>query len=94
MSTIEEISEIFKALSDPSRLKIVRLLAQSKGPLCVNALTKHLGITQSAVSQHLKVLRQNKLVISERRGYFIHYSLNKPLFDQIADIMNQTLYKQ
>lgn len=93
MVTIEELSEIFKALSDPSRLKIIRLLAKSKTPLCVNALTSQLGITQSAVSQHLKVLRQNKLVISERRGYFIHYTLNQPLFDQIADIMNQTLYQ-
>ena len=94
MSSIEELSEIFKALSDPSRLKIVRLLAQSKGPLCVNALTAQLGITQSAVSQHLKILRQNKLVLSERRGYFIHYSLNQTVIDQITDIMNQTLYKK
>lgn len=93
MISIEELSEIFKALSDPSRLKIIRLLAKSKTPLCVNALTAQLGITQSAVSQHLKVLRHNKLVLSERRGYFIHYSLNQPLFDQISDMIDQALYQ-
>ena len=79
MGEIEELAEIFKALSDPTRLKLVRLLSEQSegectGPcngtgfLCVNALAHKLGVTQSAVSQHLRILRQAGLVRGERRG--------------------------
>jgi ArsR family transcriptional regulator len=79
---------LFKALSDPNRLKILQILADGhttdcegrKGApvrLCVNALAKKLGITQSAVSQHLRLLKHAGLVSGERRGSFIHYSLDR-----------------
>lgn len=76
MEKFEEITEIFKALSDPTRMRIVKLLSENS-MLCVNALTFQLKVTQSAVSQHLRILRQAGLVSSVRNGYFIHYSLNK-----------------
>ena len=87
MDEIEELAEIFKALSDPTRLRLVRLLAEcspseeaaemcSGGPLCVNALAHKLGVTQSAVSQHLRVLRHAGLVRGRRQGTFVHYSLD------------------
>ena len=60
-------------MSVESRLKIIRLL--SAKPLCVNALACRLELTQSAVSQHLRVLRNVKLVEGEKRGYFVHYRL-------------------
>ena len=65
MSTLEEqdaainkSADIFSALADPTRLKLLRLLMQQQEPnaLCVNALAYCLGVTQSAISQHLKVL--------------------------------------
>jgi ArsR family transcriptional regulator len=79
MDEIEELAEIFKALSDPTRLRLVKLL-QGQAPcerpgecnhrsfLCVNALAHRLGITQSAVSQHLRVLRQAGLVSGGTAG--------------------------
>ena len=76
MDEIEELAETFKALSDPTRLRLVKLLAEGGGALCVNALARRLGVTQSAASQHLRVLRHAGLVRGERRGTFVHYMLD------------------
>ncbi len=66
--------EVMKALACEQRVKILQLL---KGhPLCVNAITCRLGITQSAVSQHLRVLRKAGLIVPDRRGYWTHYSVD------------------
>ena len=74
MDDTKKLSEIFKALSDQTRLKMVKILSNSSRPMCVNALTNRMDISQSAVSQHLKVLKQAGLVRPERRGNFIHYT--------------------
>jgi len=82
MENTEEFAEIFKALSDPTRLKIILLLGDCTpgicqgGRLCVNALSQRLGVTQSAVSQHLRILKHAGLVYGEREGSFMHYSIN------------------
>ncbi len=62
--------------------------------LCVNALAGQLGITQSAVSQHLKILRQAGFVTSERRGYYIHYRLNPNQMDQVCSELSSILNKE
>ena len=49
MDKVEELSELYKALSDPTRLRLVKLLAEHEGSLCVNALAHRLGVSQSAV---------------------------------------------
>jgi DNA-binding transcriptional ArsR family regulator len=74
----ENQAAVFSALADPTRLKLVKLLRRQRDPdaLCVNALASLLGITQSAVSQHLRVLRATGLVKGERRGYRVHYFIN------------------
>jgi len=88
MKDVRRQVELFKALSDPNRLKILQILADErttdcggrKGEsirLCVNALAKKLGVTQSAVSQHLRLLKHAGLVHGERHGSFIHYSLDR-----------------
>jgi DNA-binding transcriptional ArsR family regulator len=74
MDASDELVEVFKVLSDPTRLRLVKLLGGGQS-LCVNALAKRLGVTQSAVSQHLRVLRQAGLVAGDRQGSFIHYAL-------------------
>jgi ArsR family transcriptional regulator len=78
MMNVEEQAVIFSALADPTRLKILRLLCNQQKPdaLCVGALTGLVGISQPAVSQHLRVLKTIGLVKGERRGYHIHYSIN------------------
>ena len=98
MDEIEELAEIFKALSDPTRLRLVKLLSEcvpgecvGKGALCVNALACRLGITQSAVSQHLRVLRQAGLVRGKRSGHFVHYSLDWDRLEQYKARVRETL---
>ncbi len=80
----EEQVAIFSALADPTRLKLVKLLCRQRDPdaLCVNALANLLGVTQSAVSQHLRVLRGIGLVKGERRGYHIHYFVNREILER------------
>jgi ArsR family transcriptional regulator len=65
--------KVLKALSSEPRLKIFRLLKQRS--LCVNAITAKLDMTQSAVSQHLRILKEAGLVTAEKRGYWMHYSV-------------------
>jgi len=96
MDEIEELAEIFKALSDPTRLRLVKLLSECspgecQGALCVNALAHRLGVTQSAVSQHLRVLRQAGLVNGERHGHFVHYSLDRDRLEQYKARLRETL---
>ncbi len=75
MSDARHLSRILKALSVETRVRIVQLL---KGRvLCVGALAGRLDVTQGAVSQHLRILRDAGLVIDEKRGYFVHYRLNE-----------------
>jgi ArsR family transcriptional regulator len=97
MNEIDKLAEIFKALSDPTRLRLVKLLNDCQpgvcqgGPLCVNALAHQLGVTQSAVSQHLRILRQAGLVRGARRGTFMHYSLDPDGLDRYRAALKETL---
>lgn len=75
---IHEVIEFFKALGDLSRLRLIRILSSSEENLyCVADLAKKLGITQPAVSQHLKVLRHIGLVSSSKMGFRVYYRINK-----------------
>jgi len=73
-----EPAAFFAALGDPTRLRLVELLARqrAKRALCVKALAHRLGVSQPAVSQHLQVLRGVGLVYSRRRGARVHYFLD------------------
>jgi len=73
-------AEAFKVFSVETRIKIIELL--KAGPLSVNTMADALGVTQSAISQHLRVLKQAGLVTDERKGYHIFYSLNKASLDK------------
>lgn len=75
MDQNQKIAEICKVLGVDTRIKIIRLLNEKC--LCVGALSERLGITPGAISQHLRILRSVELVISEKRGYFVHYCLNE-----------------
>ena len=88
-----EQAAIFSALADPTRLKLVKLLCRQRDPdaLCVNALASLLGVTQSAVSQHLRVLRSIGLVKGERRGYHIHYYINPEALKRCQSFVSSAL---
>ena len=65
----------FKALADENRMLILRLLLRRN--CCVRALARQLDISEAAVSQHLKVLREAGLIVGEKFGYFTHYAVNR-----------------
>lgn len=81
-------AELFKVLSVESRIKIIDLL-KTKGPLGVSELSKSLGITPSAVSQHLKALRYAGMVRSERKGYWLPYEINPSALDQCRELLTE-----
>jgi len=81
-------SEIFKVLAVETRVRIIDLL-KSKGPLGVKNIAELVGITPAAVSQHLKILRQSGLVRSERKGYWIPYSIDEEALENCRQILNE-----
>ena len=88
-----EQAAVFAALADPTRLKLVKLLCRQHEPaaLCVNALAGILGVSQSAVSQHLRVLKSVGLVKGERRGYHIHYSVDPETLKHSQRLVSEAL---
>jgi len=75
MEDAVNLARIFRVLSVDTRVRIVQLLKEQA--LCVNALAARLDVTPAAVSQHLRVLRDGNLVVSDRRGYYVHYKINE-----------------
>lgn len=76
MTTETKLAALFKALGDPTRLRILKLLAGRSGPLCVGALARNLGVSQPAISQHLRVLKGLHMVEGHRMGVRVHYRIN------------------
>lgn len=74
-NSLNNTADIFKALGDPSRLKIIKLILTKGNNLCVGMIANKLGISQPAVSQHLKILKNAGLVESDRMGFHMHYSI-------------------
>ncbi len=72
---MEELSTIFKALSDETRLRIIKIL--ETGELCVCDIVAALDIVQPKVSFHLGVMREAGLIKDRKEGKWIHYSLNE-----------------
>ncbi|WP_326608738.1 metalloregulator ArsR/SmtB family transcription factor [Streptomyces sp. NBC_01799] len=69
-----DLAHMFKALSDPVRLRLLSLIASHEGgEACVCDLTGPFDVSQPTISHHLKVLREAGLVGSERRGTWVYY---------------------
>ena len=81
-------AELFKVLGVESRIRIIELLKQ-KGPLGANEMSELLGITPSAVSQHLKVLKHAGLVRNERKGYWIPYEVDPVALEECRDLLSK-----
>ncbi len=84
---MKQAAELFKILSVDKRIEIIELLKNE--PMSVNALAEALGVTQSAVSQHLRVLKAAGLVQDERQGYWIYYSLNRDALEECRQRLNR-----
>ncbi len=81
-----DIMTALKAISDDTRMKIINLLLRHD--YCVRALARKLNISEAGVSQHLKVLREAGLVLGEKKGYFVHYSVKRDALKEIAGNIN------
>jgi len=80
-------AELFKVLSVDTRIRIIELLKQ-KGPMGANEMSEILGITPSAVSQHLKVLKHAGLVRDERKGYWIPYEIDPVALEKCGEFLS------
>lgn len=81
-------SEICKVLSVETRLKIIKLL-KTKGPLGAQDIAGQLGVTTAAISQHLKIMSQVGIVSSERKGFYIPYSINEAVLSQCRQLLTE-----
>ena len=79
---MNDFLSILKSLADETRFKILNVLLSHD--LCVSSLAHRLQISESAVSQHLQILRKAGLVRGEKRGYWTHYSVDRKLLNEIG----------
>jgi ArsR family transcriptional regulator len=78
------LASVFKALSDPNRVRIVNVLANAPEPVCVCEFMPLLGLAQGTVSHHLKKLLEVGLLEREQRGTWAYYSLKRDALDRLA----------
>lgn len=83
------LAQVFKALGDPVRLRLVSLIgARQGGEVCVCDLTSAFALTQPTISHHLKVLRKAGLIDSERRGTWVYYRLVPAALERMAELLS------
>ena len=82
-----ELDRMLKALGEPTRLTIYQALLSRKH--CVRSLSKKLGISESAISQHMKVMKEAGLVCGEKFGYHTHYLPRQDAADFLAEQFKQ-----
>jgi ArsR family transcriptional regulator, arsenate/arsenite/antimonite-responsive transcriptional repressor len=80
-----------KAIAEETRWRMIRLLLTQEW--CGRALAQRLGISEAAVSQHLRILREAGLVEGEKRGYWVHYSVRKTALEEIVGEFQRILSK-
>jgi DNA-binding transcriptional ArsR family regulator len=89
----EQYASWFRALADPSRVQIVEYLARQGRPMSVGEIVAAVGLAQSTVSQHLKILAEVRFVFVEPVGTARHYRINKnciECFPSAADVVMGT----
>lgn len=86
-----EKAKIFKALSDPNRLRIIRLLQEKT--LCVCEIRSALQLANSTVSQHLSVLKEAGFIVESKDGKWVHYSINpRPSEQMVASVLSMLIF--
>ena len=83
---MEKLVKVFKALSDETRLNI--LLLVSKRCVCQKGISKYLCILDSAVSQHIKVLKEANIITGYKEGYYMLYHINEGIFNKCVSFIN------
>src|SRR5882757_625227 len=80
-TTAEEYASWFRALADPSRVQLVELLARTRQPMSVGDIVAAMGLAQSTVSQHLKILADVRFVLADPIRNARHYRINDACVD-------------
>ncbi len=88
---MRDVLKIFKALSDPNRLRIIKMLEIR--PLCVCEITDILDLATSTVSKHLSILREAELILDAKEGKWVNYRLNQATANQYVNQMLLLLEK-
>ncbi|SDM84727.1 helix-turn-helix transcriptional regulator [Bacillus sp. OK048] len=83
----EDLLTILSALSDRSRMQILKLLYHHS--YCTQQLTESTGLAKATISKHLKILEKASLIKGERHGYFVFYKANEKTLDQLKVDLNQ-----
>lgn len=89
-ATAAEYASWFRALADPSRVQLVEMLARHGEPMSVGQIVAAMGLAQSTVSQHLKILTDVRFVLVEPVGNARHYRINTncvSCFPSAADVV-------
>ena len=84
-SAQDRLVKAFRALADPTRLEILRLLAAQPGPCCVCDVVEHFHLSQPTISHHLKVLREAGLLRTSRRGIWSFYEVDRRGLDVLGE---------
>ena len=85
------LARMLKALADPTRLRLVSMVAAHEGgEACVCDLTEPLGLTQPTVSHHLKILVDAGIFAREKRGVWAYYSLIPAAMDSLSAVLSTT----
>jgi len=79
-------AELFRALSDPARVRIVNILAGADSEVCACAFEPALGLSQPTVSHHLKKLTEAGLIEREQRGKWAYFGLSDEAVDKLAAV--------
>jgi ArsR family transcriptional regulator, arsenate/arsenite/antimonite-responsive transcriptional repressor len=83
------LAQVFKALADPVRLRLVSLIgAHQGGEVCVCELAEAFALTQPTISHHLKVLREAGIIGRERRGTWVYYRLEPATLERMAALLS------
>lgn len=82
---METLVKVFKALSDETRLKILMII--SSKVMCQKGISKHLQISDSAVSQHIKILKEANILTGYKEGYYVFYKINDEVFKECISFM-------
>ena len=88
-SQAADLSHKLKALADPTRLRLVSMVAAHEGgEACVCDLTEPLGLTQPTISHHLKILVQAGIFTRDKRGVWAYYALVPSALDALAAVLS------
>jgi ArsR family transcriptional regulator, arsenate/arsenite/antimonite-responsive transcriptional repressor len=85
----DQTAALFKTLADPTRVRIVNLLAASPEPVCLCDINASFELSQPTLSHHLKKLVDAGLLEREQRGTWAFYSINDQAFGRLGDIVKQ-----